>query len=325
MSETNEMTKIENREKVKTMLLSEYWLPKYDRLFSDNFTIDFPNAPPGMPQNMNPFNARCFKNWMSRTVKTWTVEPDYELYGTPDPGNFWAVRTCSGDVFWAGVNGHFKSKMVTNVTIENGEITHIKELFDPLQFLKAIGREAPVFRVDLTDERVLKFRKEAGSRMTPPPASNIDMSPEAIEKRRRNNLDAYRQADHYKAIMELLSVTEDCAHQVYFLPPEMKDAYYGEELELIEAWSGASCQKLVFDTGGVCHATDDPNVYFCEFSCFGDTDWIGNNAPGKYRNNYFYILRFADDGRLRCVEEYLNPINKFNSINVSIPSFPYYF
>ena len=50
MSVADKTIKNENREKAKTMLLSEYWLPKYDYLFSDNFTIEFPNAPPGMPQ-----------------------------------------------------------------------------------------------------------------------------------------------------------------------------------------------------------------------------------------------------------------------------------
>ena len=30
-------------------------------------------------------------------------------------------------------------------------------------------------------------------------------------------------------------------------------------------------------------------------------------------------------GRIAYCEEVLNPINKFNSIDVSIPSFPYYF
>jgi hypothetical protein len=172
---------------------------------------------------------------------------------------------------------------------------------------------------------VLKYREEVESRIASTPESNIDMSPEAIEKRRQNNLDAFRLADYSEKVKEFLTVTEDCNQYVHFLPPEMKDTYCGEELELIKAWSGASCLYLSFNPDGVCHETDDPNVYFCEFSCFGDTDWIGNNAPGKYRNNYIYILRFAEDGRLRCIEEFLNPVNKFNSINVSIPSFPYYF
>ena len=59
--------------------------------------------------------------------------------------------------------------------------------------------------------------------------------------------------------------------------------------------------------------------------CWGRVDWLGNNAPGHYRNRYFYVLRFDDLGRIACCEEVLNPINKFNSIGVSIPSFPYYF
>ena len=60
--------------------------------------------------------------------------------------------------------------------------------------------------------------------------------------------------------------------------------------------------------------------------CWGEVDWVGNNAPGAhYRNRYFYVLRFDNAGRIACCEEVLNPINKFNSIGVSIPSFPYYF
>jgi len=113
---------------------------------------------------------------------------------------------------------------------------------------------------------------------------------------------------------------------VWFLPPEMCETYPPEMMERVEAWTVMSCKKIDFDEAGRYWATDDPSVYFAEYMCWGDVDWIGNNAPGgHYRNRYFYVLRFDEAGRIACCEEVLNPINKFNSIGVSIPSFPYYF
>ena len=70
-------------------------------------------------------------------------------------------------------------------------------------------------------------------------------------------------------------------------------------------------------------------IYFARCLLLG-REWTGLPAtclPGAHCHSALapYVLRFDDAGRIACCEEVLNPINKFNSIGVSIPSFPYYF
>lgn len=97
----------------------------------------------------------------------------------------------------------------------------------------------------------------------------------------------------------------------------------------MEAWGQLSSVYAgdvppYFDPNGKVYATLDPSLFICEYSVYGSSDWIGNNCPGMYRNQYFHVFRLDELGRIVLHEEYLNPINKFNSINVSLPTFPYF-
>jgi hypothetical protein len=177
----------------------------------------------------------------------------------------------------------------------------------------------------MDDPRIDEFIKDNPPR-EPEPDRDIDMSPDAIRERIQRNLDAFRSGDYFAALENLATFAPDHESKVWFLPPEMREVYPPEMMERVEAWTVMSCRKIDFDGAGRYWATDDPRVYFAEYMCWGEVDWIGNDAPGgRYRNRYFYVLRFDTAGRIACCEEVLNPINKFNSIGVSIPSFPYYF
>ena len=80
-----------NRSVVDIYLTKEYWKPEYQDLFAKDFVLDLPSAPPGMPQHMDAFDARQYREWLLRTVSGYTSEVQ-EVYGTPDPEMFWAVH-----------------------------------------------------------------------------------------------------------------------------------------------------------------------------------------------------------------------------------------
>lgn len=316
--------KQENRAIVDVYLTQEYWKPEHKELFDRDFVLDLPSAPPGMPQHLDAFDARQYREWLCRTVSNYRSDVQ-EVYSTPDPDLFWAVRVVFCDVKWCKEPGQFTSRIFSRIELKDGKLVYIKNNWNPLAFLYAIHADVPIFRMDMNDPRVDAFLRD-----NPTPAAlteeKLDMSPEAIQKRIQNNLDAFRCGDYFYALEHIATFAPNHDSKVWFLPPEMKESYPPEMMERVEAWTTISCPKIDFDEAGRYWATDDPHVYFCEYMCWGDVDWVGNNAPGgHYRNRYFYVLRFDDAGRIACCEEVLNPINKFNSIGVSIPSFPYYF
>ena len=315
--------KEENRRLAELYLQKEYWKPEHKELFRPDFVLDLPSAPPGMPQHLDAFDARQYREWLDRTVTNYDSEL-MELYGTPDPDMFWGIRRVKCDVNWGREPGTFESVIFSRIEFRDGRFSYIKNNWNPFAFLYAVHADVPIFRMDLQDPRIDEYLKNA-----PAPADvkavKLDDSPEAIAKRIQNNLDAFRCPDYFWALENMATFAPEHDSIVWFLPPEMKETYPPEMMDRVEAWTALSCPKIDFDEAGRYWATDDPHVYFAEYMCWGEVDWVGNNSPGHYRNRYFYVLRFDDLGRISCCEEVLNPINKMNSIGVSIPTFPYYF
>lgn len=310
-------------EAVKRVVVSPYWEPEEKELLREDFVLDFLNAPPGMPQHMEGFGLFIFKSWMCRTVKRWEVELE-QLHETPGKDLFWAIGKVRAQVYWGGRDGVLDTPFIMKIEMKDGKVRRISQMMDPLKFLEAAGREVPVFRMDLYHERVEQALKEARE-PEDAGAEELDMSPEAIEKRRYNNLYSFTAGDYLEEMPKLQTVAPDAGNRVIFLPPEMEPYYPPEMIPRVEMWTHLSCPSLTFYHEGAWYPTEDPNLFFAEYACYGDTEWLGNGVSGHYQNSYFYLIRLDDAGRMAYWEEYLNSINKFNSINVSIPSFPYYF
>lgn len=325
MSYKFKFNKDANRKKMAVYMSENFWEEKYDDLFSEDIVVDIPTAPPGMPQHLDAFDYKQYRGWLARTTSNVKTKVQ-EYYGTPDPNVFWGIRDVSADVKWCKNPGKFESKVFTRVEFKKGKISYIKINWNPLHFLYAIGADVPIFRMDLYNPRVEQFLKENPAAEEEKAEEVLDDSPEAIAKRIQDNLEAFMRPDYFDALMNQAVFAPNHESKVWFLPPEMKESYPAEMMERVEAWTTLSCPAIDFDEAGSYWATDDPHVYFAEYMCYGKVDWIGNDAPGAhYRNRYFYVIRFDDLGRIACCEEVLNPINKFNSIGVSIPTFPYYF
>ncbi len=168
---------------------SLFWRAEY---FPEEFTLDFPSAPPGMPNHFNVWESeRCFE-WLNRTVKSWEVELE-EFYTTPDPDQFWAIGICRGEVLWGDQNGHFQSKFFMRLETETGRIKYMKGWMDTLAFLRAANLQIPPIIKSVSDPCVDKFLTNTpkcfrGKSKEPAisdsdPYSGLDMSPAAIENR----------------------------------------------------------------------------------------------------------------------------------------------
>lgn len=314
----------ENRLIAKQFITSPYWQAEYRQLFSDTYAFDFPSAPPGMPQSFVAGEVENFMEWMARTVKRWDVELE-EIHGVQnDASTFWAVGWVDADVYWGLHDGHFHSKFIARIEVVKKRVRYMKLMMDPLKFLDAAGRTYPVFRMDLNHPEI----DEMLSENTGNPHSKAEDAQEGavdLGGRVQGSLDAFRSPEYWQAVSHDATYASDLKGYVWFLPPEMgKVNYSPEELARVDAWSVLSCPEIDFHPSGTSWKADDADIYFCEYYCKGFTRWLGNNVDGRYRNHYFYILRMNDQGEIAVSEEFLNPINKMNSINVSVPSFPYY-
>lgn len=311
--------KVKNCEVARTIVSNPFWNEEYAQFFAEGATLNYPSAPPGMPQYMDAYDTQLFLSWMRRTVKSWNVEVS-EFHSTPDPEIFFSIGFCGGKVFWGQRNGEYHSKYVMMVQVKNEKVVHIRMMIDPLGFLRAAGREVPIFHMDLDNPAVLHEMEHPSETLNIITDDNsLDASEAAIKTRIEKNLMMFVRPEEGESIL-----APDYENNVYFLPPEVGVDYAKGKEDRLIAWSIASCPDMNFDPNAKIYATDGGKVFFGEVSLTSHTCWLGNDCVGQYRNRYYYVLRFDDLGRLRVYEEYMNPINKFNSINVSIPTFPYF-
>lgn len=317
------------------------YFPEY---FTETFTMDFPSAPPGMPNHFSVWESeRCFE-WLNRTVKSWEINLE-EFYTTPDPHQFWAVGTCRGKVFWADRDGLFQSKYFVRVECREGRVNYMKGWMDTLAFLRAAGLPFKTIVKHLDDPQVNVFLRHTPKRFKQEKKEDsLDLGPEASEKRLQDNLqqnvcgverETYRQRETFHP---------DYRRGAWFIPDRQPWASV-DDLELsihrstdleksipaeikprVFAWVKASSPWMYRDTRGMNYPTDDPHVYFAEMYSRGPSNWIGNQCSrGHYHQEYLMYMVFDDAGRELIRDEIICPLNKFTSANLSLPSFPYYY
>lgn len=337
-----------NREIARLIASVPFWRAEYfPKLFTESFTISFPTAPPGMPNYFDVWEAeRCFE-WLNRTVKTWNVTCE-EFYSTPDENQFWAIGWCEGDVFWGDQDGHYESKYIMRVEMKDGKVDHIKGAIEPIRMLKAAGLDVPVFHKGIESPKVDEYlaahpeartKREAKVFVDPSKsAAEVDMDPEIVEERRRNNLLESCCGVKREEARRLTTANPAFSGAAWFVPDDRpwadpptpvminNNREPPEEAQIrIHAWIKAGSPWMYRDTRSKLFPTDDPHVWFAEMHSHGPACWYGNNCDhGHYHQPYFLIFRFDDAGRMLHRAEILNPVYKYNSANVTLPSFPYY-
>lgn len=334
-----------NAQAARLIAASPFWRREYfPQYFTESFTMDYPSAPPGMPTHFDVWESeRCFE-WLNRTVKCWESQVE-EFYGTPDPSQFWAIGRCGGEVLWGNRDGTYRSKFFMRLELKNGRVNYIKLMMDPLEMLRAAGREVPIFRMDLFDSKVDEYLLSHPGAGKPPkdcPAEDeyagLDMSPEAIARRRTYNLETNLCGNQREKYRQLETVNPKFSGGAWFIPHEMDQVAHCRVEQRLDgfdfpeelaargfAWTKASSPWMYRDTRSILFPTDDENVYFVEMHGHGPGRWRGNGCDnGHYHQPYLLILKFDRAGRMLVRDEVLNPINKYNCVNLTLPSFPYY-
>ena len=311
--------KEQNRALVTRVLSGPYWRPEYADCFTEDFTLELPYAPPGMPQNLCHGQTAAHFLWLTKSVRTWTLEPDsLEVYGVKDdPDLFWAVRIAGGSVRWGMNDGHFSSRFVTRVELSGGRLVHMKDFSDPLAYLKAAGREVPVFKVGLDQEEA--DRRRAAAQPAGYTADPNGEDPAVIARKVRDNIDSLVNGQFAKRVNG-----PEVSHFCWFVPDEMKTHYTPQEDPAMDVWMERSLLQWQTHCDPICYETDDPDIWFFECGGCGYAEWQGNHSGGGYQNRYVKFLQMKNGECIRN-DEYLNPINKLNAINAVIPSFPYYY
>lgn len=290
---------------------SEYWKPEFQALFAPDFTMDLPFAPPGMYQSMTHTETEYYFQWLCRTVSHWSYEGPAHAFATDHPGVYWVFRTGRGNVFWAKHQGVFSSKMAALLQIEDGKIRHIKEHLDVAAYYDAIGVELPHFQYDAPDPAGISPR---------PPAPIIQHTEESLSKQIEATLNFFINPSYWDPEVNCV-LADDFIHELVFAPRDMPRVYQGTEYDSINAWLGRHMgEGRVYDCKF--YNTHDPHVFIAEFNCYFDVTWGGATEGGHYSNREISYIELNDAGLCARLDEYFCTTGKFNSIGVSIPSFP---
>lgn len=290
---------------------AEYWRPEYGDLFTDEVTMDMPFAPPGMYQNMTHMETEYYFKWMCRTVRDWRYEGDIKAYATDQPGVYWVFRTGAGKVRWAKHDGEFKSKMAAMIRIRDGKIEYIKEHMDVAAYYEAIGVELPRFMYDAPDPKTIEPR---------PAAPVVRHTEESLARQIEATLNFFINPSYWDPEVNCV-LADDFIHELVFAPKDMPRVYVGTEYDSINAWLAAHMgDGSVYDCKF--YNTDDPHVFIAEFNCYFDVTWGGAVEGGHYSNREISYIVLNDAGLCSRLDEYFSTTSKFNSIGVSIPSFP---
>jgi ketosteroid isomerase-like protein len=324
-----------NEISAKKVASSAFWNGEiFCKYFAPDFTMEYPIAPPGMPNYYNTWEAeRCFE-WLNRSVRSWEVQLE-EFYSTPDPNQFWAIGHCGGDVFWGEHDGKVWTKYLLKIEFTNQKVSHIRLYWDPFELLKAAGKKpaAQLFE-DLDNPKIDEYLKNHPEMLKPPAGEGIpgDCDFAAVRKRLQTNLNQFICGVEREKYRGLEIRGKGYRNGTWFNFSEDVEKAKAIEEEAnpvlaarVHAWVKASSPWMYRDPRGRIYPTDDPKVFFADMNCHGPGCLLGNGCDvGHYRQAYLLYLRFDDAGCLVTYDEILNPSNGLNSVAKDIPNFPYY-
>lgn len=327
-----------NTKIAKIIASSPFWNPEiFCKYFADDFTMEFPSAPPGMPNYFSTWESeRCFE-WLNRTVKSWKVDLE-AFFTTPDPNQFWAIGFCGGDVHWGSQDGHLWTRFFLKIEMRDAKVHFLKAYADGIEMLKAAGKEVDELKDDYTHPKVLRYfedHPEIRALKKPEIDNDIDASVDAVRKRLETNLNQFVcgvERDKYRSL--------EVRGQNYFaaaifgagpansktLEPvgEMNSTGRPTSIERF-AWNKASSPWMYRDPRSKIFPTDDRHVFFVEMNAHGPGCWLGNGTEnGHYRQSYLLYLKFDDLGRILVYDEIMSYVGQANAAAIRIPNFPYY-
>lgn len=284
-----------------------FWLPEHRGMYASNFTFEFPFAPPGWLQKLNVGETVTHFDWLSRTIRSWSWA-ESKVYATNYPDKFWIMRQGKGEVSWAGREGNYDGRFLTLLTVNDGKITHIRDYFDSIAMYRAIGVKLPVFKYGAPAAESMPDRE---------PVPDLSGDEEAVCRQLKDTLSKFVAMDFWE---DAEINANDIVHELPFAPDDMPKRYEGKAYDALNAWISGNCLEWKTYPGTILYVTDEEGVFFIESGGTGYMSWTG--VKGHYQQRELSFLR-TEQGYVKEFHEYFNMTNKFNSINVSIPTFPY--
>lgn len=304
--------KAEGWDVVERFCSSPFWQEEYDDLFAPDLTVDFPHAPPGMLQHLTAFEFAAFRYWLRNTVRSMDTVGEITVIPTTQPGVFWAVRMCAGEVFWAKREGHYENEHAILIHVREGKLTYIKDYFNPIRFYDALGVILPGYIFDPEDEprAINRMAEGARSRFT-------------VEENIRRAIMNFANPIEFDDMGESIyanDVTMVCPQAPFSMP----EAYSGKDFDTQTDWMFVACPEWnTVPESATLYLTPNPNVIIVESVGYGRTTW--SRTDGHYTQRELQICLLEEGtGKVKHFRVYFNPINKFFSMNQMIPAFPYF-
>lgn len=338
-----------NAQVARLVASSAFWNGEvFCRYFADDFTMDIPTAPVGMPNHYSTWEAeRCFE-WLNRSVRSWESEI-IEFYSTPDPDVFWVHGKQRGEVFWGEHDGQLETDFFLRIQFRNGKVSYLNWRFHPWTWLLAAGRryhshvtKLPVnedgsidtynedFLIDLNDPDIQNYLKNPEFGEIPIGQCSKEFSTDEKDIYERRQINIYQFAggvdrDMYRKIETLNENYEKYAYFVGDAYPKEGGVEDAGKDPVLFAWNKVCSPWMYRDPRSRFYPTDDPNVIFVEMNAHGPGCWRTKNVNiGHYKQDYLVRLILDDLGRLVRFEEIANPVNGLNSTGSQIDNFPYY-
>jgi ketosteroid isomerase-like protein len=285
-----------------------YWEEAYADLFAPDVVVDFPHAPPGMLQHLDSFEFGAFCYWLRNTVRELHLVEEPTIIPTTDPNVFWAVRFTQGKVYWALRECDYANEHAMLIRIKEGKISYVKDYFNPLAFYRALNIELPAFRYD-----------------PDPVADNTRMPEGAVsalseEVNRQRVIDNFTNPINFDSSLEPIYAS-DILMVCPNVPYSMLEGYSGVDFDIENQWMFQTCVDMVDPDVVPSYQSPDGKWLMVEANCYLRTLWSGHE--GHYTQRELYIV-YLENGKIKHFRVYFNPINKFSSMNQSVPSFPYF-
>lgn len=297
---------------VREFLTVPYWDTQYDGLFAPDITVDFPYAPPGMLQHMIPFEFAAYRFWLRQTVRTWQEDAPPAILPTTDPDLFWAIRWGSGRVYWAQRECGYKNEFVYRIQVKNGKIQTLREYANPIAYYDALGIVLPNFNylLDTVPEAPL-CRMEQGAPSHFTPAENL----------RRAVANFADPINGHDGDPEPI-YAHDMVEVTPYAPMDMLERWAGKDFDIQTEWMFRNVPEWNVMDPAPFYQGADPNVIVVESYGYGRVSW--SNREGHYTQRELQIVHLDEKGKIDHFRVYFNPIQKFSSMNQSVPSFPYF-
>ena len=295
-------------ELVKQFCSLPFWEEQYDALFAPDLVVDFPHAPPGMLQHLDRFEFDAFRFWLRNTVRELELVTAPTIIPTTDPDLFWTVRFTRGKVYWAKKDCDYSNEHAMMVRVRDGRIVYAKDYFNPLSFYRALDISLPAFIYD-PDPAAENTRMPAGAESKLTEAQN-----------RQRVMDNFLNPINFDADLEPI-YTNDIVMVCPNVPYSMPERYEGADFDIENKWMFENCLDLVGPEHTPSYQSADGNWLMVEANCYLRTLW--SHHEGHYTQRELYMV-YLERGKIKHFRVYFNPLNKFSSMNQSVPSFPYF-